>query len=101
MTALAADLAVPPFQAVFGPDIMVVVPHRPGSGVVTGFASHTEFLFMFVLLFMTGEAIAGGIFVTRCFMATLAGRIHMASGQGKARGAVIKPRNFPGLVTVA
>jgi hypothetical protein len=50
---------------------------------------------------MTRETVAGRIFVTQCFVATLAGGINVSPGQGEPRQAMIKTRAFPGLIVVA
>jgi hypothetical protein len=79
---------------------MVEIPDRPGAGVVTKFTARAENLLVPVIFFMAGEAIPGGIFVTRGFMATLAGDRNMASRQREARHAMVKSCDFPRVVAV-
>ncbi len=100
MATLTAGSLVRTRQAIVGQTVVVEVPERPGSGVVTGFAAHSEPLFVFVLILVAGVAVLRCVFVTVCFMAALARRDHMAAGQRESGGAMVKGRRLPRLVRV-
>lgn len=56
---------------------------------------------MLVVIFVAGVAIPGGLFVTRCFVAALAGNGHMAPRQWKTGKSMVKICAFPGFVGMA
>lgn len=64
MATFAGYLPVRTLQPVLGPGVVFKRPDWPGSRVVTGFALHTELLFVGVILFMASKAFARSIFVT-------------------------------------
>ena len=101
MTTLARYLAVRTFKPVGRPAVVVKVPNGPSTGVVTGFAAHSKFLFVFVFILVARKAISLRIFVTTCCMAILARRRNMPPRQWKTRLCMVELRGLPGLVTVA
>jgi hypothetical protein len=84
-----------------GPATVIEIPKGPGSGVVTGFAAHSIPQFVFVLILVACVAIPQGIFVTICFVATLAWCRNMPAGKGESGQVVIKLGRLPCCVVVA
>ena len=95
VTALASYFPVRPFKLVFGFGIVVETPDGPSPGVVACFTSQAQLLFVLVFFFMTRKAISGRVFVTQCFVAPFAGRVHMPPGQREARQAMVKVCTLP------
>ena len=85
VATFARHLAVRTIQPVARPAVVIEFPDRPGTGVVTIFAAHSELLFVFVFIFMTRKAILRCIFVTVCFVTILTRRSDMAPRQRKTR----------------
>lgn len=77
VATFARNLSVRALQPVLCLGIVIKRPDGPGSRVVTGFALHTELLFVGVILFMASKAFAHCILVTGCFVAALALNIDM------------------------
>jgi hypothetical protein len=100
MAGLTLHLAMSTIQPVFGLGVVIEAPDGPRSGVVTGFAAHTQLLFVCVILFMARGALARRVFVTACFMAAFAWNIDMPPGERKYGLAVVKPGDVPRLVAV-
>lgn len=89
------------FQPVGGPSVVVEIPDRPGTGVMTVFAAHSELLFVFVFIFMTRKAIFRCVFVTECFVTILTRCGDMTPCQRKARPRMVELSGLPGPVAMA
>ena len=101
VATLARSFLVCPVQPISRAAIVIKVPDRPGTGVVTVFAAHSKLLFVFVLIFMTREAIFCSVFVTVCFVTFLARRGDVTPCQRKTGPRMVVLRDLPGLVTMA
>ena len=84
VASLTGHLAMCALQPVGVPAVVIKIPNRPGTVVMTVFAAHSELLFVFVFIFMTRKAIVRCIFVTECFVTILTRRRDMAPCQRKA-----------------
>lgn len=101
VAAFARHFAVRTIQPVGGPAVVVEIPNRPGTGVMTVFAAHSELLFVFVFIFMTRKAIFRRVFVTECFVTILTWCGDMTPCQREAGTRMVKLRGLPGPVSVA
>jgi hypothetical protein len=89
------------FQTELGTGVMVIRPTAPRSGVMAGLTAHTEHFLVLIVLFMARETIPWSVFVTRCFVASLALDDQMSTRQRETRKAMVETGVFPHLVVVA
>jgi hypothetical protein len=101
VTAVTGNLAVRTIQSISRPAIVIKVPNGPCTGVVAGFAAHSESLFVFVFILVARETVLWCILVTSCFMAPLTRGRDVPPREGKTRQRMVKLRGLPGFVAVA
>ncbi len=101
VATFARHFAVRTVQPVGGPAVVIEIPDRPGTGVMTVFAAHSKLLFVFVFIFMTRKAILRCVFVTGCFVTILARRCDVTPRQRKTGPRVVELGGLPGPVAMA
>jgi hypothetical protein len=90
MAGQALQCFVRPGQAKFGPGIVVELPEIPTVRIVTSGAVVPELLFVFVVPFVAGDAVAPNIFEGGLDMTTFTGGHRMQTDQWKSGQVMFK-----------